>query len=303
MKSKNTDMRNLHIPLFTIVTLALTAIANLTPVKAEPLWPDHAPVGDGTFEAVNANITVHLPAPDKANGAAVVICPGGGYQRHVVGPEGHEIARWLNSHGIAGIVLEYRMPQGRPFVPLLDAQRAIRYVRSRAAEWRIASNRIGIMGFSAGGHLASTAGTHFDDGDPKAADPVARVSCRPDFTLLVYPVVTMGELTHGGSKKSLLGPDPKPELVQLFSNEKQVTDKTPPMFLTHAIDDKAVPVENSRQLVEALKSRNIPVSYMELPFGGHGLNHYQGPMWDAWQKQSIEWLAAQGFTSRPALKP
>jgi acetyl esterase/lipase len=272
-------------------------------VEMGPLWPDKAPVGDGTFEAANANLTVHLPAPDKANGAAVVICPGGGYQRHVVGAEGHEIARWLNSHGIAGIVLEYRMPQGRPFVPLLDAQRAIRYVRSRAADWRIAPDRIGIMGFSAGGHLASTAGTHFDDGDPKSADPVARLSCRPDFTILVYPVVTMGDKTHSGSKKNLLGPDPKPEMVELFSNEKQITAKTPPAFLAHAIDDKPVPPENSRQFAEAMKAHNVPVKYLELPNGGHGLNHYQGPSWDAWQKQSIEWLRAMSFTSRPALKP
>lgn len=268
------------------------------PAEMGPLWPDQAPVGDGTFENANANITVHLPAPAKASGAAVVICPGGGYQRLMVEPEGHLIARWLNEHGIAGIVLEYRMPQGRPFVPLLDAQRAIRTARAKAAEWRIAPNRIGIMGFSAGGHLASTAGTHFDNGDPKSADAVARVSCRPDFTILVYPVVTMSAMTHGGSRRNLLGPDPKPELVQLFSNEKQVTDKTPPAFLAHALDDKAVPPDNSRQFAEALKSHNIPVKYLELPSGGHGLNHYSGPMWDAWQKQSLEWLAAQGFTTR-----
>jgi acetyl esterase/lipase len=294
-----------HIGPITIIAVSIfgadfCAAAN---PPTTPLWPDQAPVGDGTFEAVNANITVHLPAPAKANGAAVVICPGGGYQRLMVEPEGHRIAQWLNSHGIAGIVLEYRMPQGRPFVPLLDAQRAIRYVRSRAADWRIAPDRIGIMGFSAGGHLASTAGTHFDDGDPKSADPVARVSCRPDFMILVYPVVTMGKLTHGGSKKNLLGPDPKPELIQLFSNEKQVTAKTAPAFLAHAADDKPVPPENSRQFAEALKSHHVPVKYLELPSGGHGLNHYSGPMWDAWQLQSIEWLAKRGFTTRPVLKP
>jgi parallel beta-helix repeat protein len=268
------------------------------PIEMGPLWPDKAPVGDGTFEDANANLTVHLPASDKANGAAVVICPGGGYQRHVVGAEGHEIARWLNGHGIAGIVLEYRMPQGRPLVPLLDAQRAIRYVRSRAAEWRIAPDRIGIMGFSAGGHLASTAVTHFDDGDPKSADLVARVSCRPDFGILIYPVVTMGDKTHSGSKKNLLGPDPKPELVQLFSNELQVNAKTPPAFIAHAQDDKPVPPENSRQLVAAFKSHNVPVEYLELPYGGHGLNGLQGPMWEAWKTKSLEWLKAQGFTTR-----
>ncbi len=266
------------------------------PAEMGPLWPDKAPVGDGTFDEANANITVHLPAPDKATGAAVVICPGGGYQRHVVDREGHFIARWLNEHGIAGIVLEYRMPQGRPFVPLLDAQRALRYIRLRAADWRIAPDRIGIMGFSAGGHLASTAVTHFDDGDPKAADLVARVSCRPDFGILVYPVVTMSDKTHSGSKKNLLGPDPKPELVQLFSNELQVTAKTPPVFVAHAQDDRAVPPDNSRQLVEAFRSHNVPVEYLELPYGGHGLNGLQGPMWEAWKTKSLEWLTARGFS-------
>lgn len=265
------------------------------PAEMGPLWLDQAPVGDGTFEAADSIITAHLPSPNKATGAAVVICPGGGYGGRVVGPEGHLIARWLNQHGIAGIVLEYRLPRGRPFVPLLDAQRAIRTTRAKAEEWRIAPNRIGIMGFSAGGHLASTAGTHFDEGDPKAADPVARVSCRPDFMILIYPVITLGEKTHGGTKKNLLGPDPKPELIQLFSNEKQVNRKTPPALLAHAQDDKAVPPEHSAMFRDALKANNVPVEYLELPSGGHGLNGYRGPMWDAWQKRSLEWLAAQGI--------
>ena len=238
-------------------------------------------------------ITVHRPAPEKANGAAVVICPGGGYGGLVIGPEGHGIAQWLNQHGIAGIVLEYRLPQGRPFVPLLDAQRAIRTVRSNAKPWNIDPGRIGIIGFSAGGHLASTAGTHFDGGDPQAADPIDRVSCRPDFAILIYPVITMGEKTHGGSRANLLGRDPKPEMVDLFSNEKQVTDKTPPMFLAHAKDDTVVTPDNSRMMYEALKAHKVAAEYLELPSGGHGLNGYKGPMWDAWQTKSLEWLAAQ----------
>jgi acetyl esterase/lipase len=254
------------------------------------LWPEQAPVGEGKFEAANASITVHLAA--KPNGAAVVICPGGGYGGLVVGPEGHGIAQWLNGHGIAGIVLEYRLPKGRPFVPLLDAQRAIRTVRSHAKEWKIDPARVGIIGFSAGGHLASTAATHFDNGDPKAADPVERMSCRPDFAVLIYPVVTMDAKTHGGSKANLLGRDPKPELVDLFSNEKQVTDRCPPMFLAHALDDKVVVPDNSRQLHEALKAHHVATEYLELPSGGHGLNGYKGPMWDAWQTKSLEWLAA-----------
>jgi acetyl esterase/lipase len=263
------------------------------------LWPGQAPLGDGNSETANASITVHLPAPAKANGAAVVICPGGGYGGLVVGPEGHGIANWLNQHGIAGIVLEYRLPHGRPFVPLLDAQRAIRTVRFHAKRWNIDPSRIGIIGFSAGGHLASTAGTHFDGGKPQAADPIDRVSCRPDFAILVYPVITMSEKTHGGSKANLLGRDPTPEMVDLFSNEKQVTGKTPPMFLAHAKDDTAVVPDNSREMYEALKAHHVAAEYLELPQGGHGLNGYKGPMWDAWQTKSLEWLATQKLIRQP----
>jgi acetyl esterase/lipase len=198
-------------------------------------------------------------------------------------------------HGITGVVLEYRLPKGRSFVPLLDAQRAIRTVRANAEPWKIKSDKIGICGFSAGGHLASTAGTHFDAGDSKASDPIDRVSCRPDFMILVYPVIVMGDRTHAGSKSNLLGREPKPELVELFSNERQVTKQTPPAFMAHAKDDKPVPPENSQMFYEALKSHGVAAEYLELPQGGHGLNGYKGPMWDAWQTKSLEWLAAQGF--------
>lgn len=276
---------------FPVLAMAAQSVA-ATPEKIA-LWPGPAPVGDGTFQASNASLTVHRPAREKANGAAVVICPGGGYGGLVVGPEGHGIAQWLNQHGIAGIVLEYRLPSGRPFVPLLDAQRALRTVRARAKEWNVDPSRIGIIGFSAGGHLASTAGTHFDGGDPNAADPIDRVSCRPDFMILVYPVITMNEKTHGGSRANLLGRDPKSELLTLFSNEKQVTAQTPPAFLAHALNDTAVTPENSRAFYEALQSRQVAAEYLELPSGGHGLNGYQGPMWDAWQSKSLEWLVKQ----------
>ncbi len=260
------------------------------------LWPDQGPIGDGKFEKASSFITVHRPAPDKNTGAAMVICPGGGYGGLVDGPEGHGIAKWLGDHGIAGIVLNYRLPAGRSTVPLSDAQRAIRIVRSRAAEWNIKPDRIGIIGFSAGGHLASTAETHYDAGDANAADPIERVSCRPDFAALIYPVVSMGPTTHGGSKQNLLGPNPTPELIDRFSNEKQVTDRTPPTFLAHAKNDTVVIPENSRDLYAALKAHNVPAEYLELPDGGHGLNGYQGPHWDAWQKRLIEWLAEQKIT-------
>jgi len=257
------------------------------------LWPERAPVGDQTFESSEAKMTVHLPS--EPNGAAVVICPGGGYGGLVTGAEGHGIAKWLNGHGAAGIVLEYRLPRGRSFVPLLDAQRAIRIVRARAADWGIDGSRVGIMGFSAGGHLASTAATHFEPARPDAADELDRPSSRPDFAVLVYPVVTMGAATHGGSKQNLLGSNPSQALMDLFSNEKQVSGQTPPMFLAHALDDKPVPPENSRDLYVALQKAGVASKYLELPSGGHGLNGYQGPMWDAWQQQSLEWLGAQGF--------
>jgi acetyl esterase/lipase len=253
------------------------------------LWQGHAPIGDGKFEDGDAWITVHRPA--KPNGTALVICPGGGYTTQMTGPEGHGIAEWLNRHGITGVVLEYRLPAGRSFVPLLDAQRALRTVRAHAEEWAIEPSHVGIIGFSAGGHLASTAGTHFDDGDPAAADPIDRLSCRPDFMILVYPVIVMGEKTHEGSKTNLLGKNPPATLVELFSNEKQVTARTPPTFLAHAVDDKPVPPENSRAFYEALQGHKIPAQYLELPSGGHGLNGYKGPMWDEWQEKSLAWLA------------
>ena len=277
-----------------VIFACLPVAVRATPPAAEKLllWSGQAPVGDGKSEAANVSISVYRVA-GKTDAAAMVICPGGGYGGLVVGAEGHGIAQWLNQHGIAGIVLEYRLPRGRAFVPLLDAQRAIRTARFNAKAWGIDPDRIGIIGFSAGGHLASTAATHFDRGDPQAADPVDRASCRPDFAVLVYPVVTLGKKGHGGTKTNLLGSDPKPEMVDLFSNEKQVTDKTPPMFLAHAKDDTLVDPDNSRMLYEALKARHVPAEYLELPSGGHGLNGYKGPTWDAWQTKSLQWLAPQ----------
>lgn len=283
--------------LGSCVTAAVAAPEKLA------LWPGQVPVGDGQFETASPTITVYRPAPEKNTGTAMVICPGGGYGGLVTGAEGHGIAKWLDEHGIAGIVLEYRLPRGRAFVPLLDAQRAIRTVRFNAKAWGIDPGRIGIIGFSAGGHLASTAGTHFDDGDAKATDPIERVSCHPDFAVLIYPVVTfVGPHANLGTKNNLLGPNPKPELEILFSNEKQVTAKSSPMFLAHAQDDKVVTPENSKMLYEVLQANGVAAKYLELPSGGHGLNGYKGPSWDAWQTGSLEWLTAQKLVT-PAAKP
>ena len=288
-----------RLPIAALILFAVLAVSAASAVAAEPLrltlWPDEAPLGEGKSEKVKVPITVHLPAPEKATGTAMVICPGGGYGGRVVEGEGHGIARWLNAHGIAGVVLEYRLPAGNYHRPMLDVQRAIRVVRSHAAEWKIDPRRIGIVGFSAGGHLASTAGTHFDAGNDKSADPVERQSCRPDFMVLVYPVITMGEKSHGGSRKNLLGATPSAELIDLFSNEKQVTAKTPPAFLTHARTDAVVPVAHSQMFHEALKAKGIAAELQEFPKGNHGYNGYKGEEWDAWQKRSLEWLGERGL--------
>lgn len=259
----------------------------------QSLWSGLAPLGGGATEQGDAFVTFH-PAP-QPNGCSVVICPGGGYGGLVTGGEGHGIAAWLNKHGVAGIVLEYRLPKGRPYVPLLDAQRAIRTVRSKAGEWKLDPAKVGIAGFSAGGHLASTAGTHFDSGKPDAKDPVERFGSRPDFMILVYPVITMSADGHGGSTKNLLGAKPDPKLVELFSNQLQVNGKTPPAFLAHAEDDKLVPLSNSRLFHEAMVKHNVPSRLLVLPSGGHGLNGYKGPMWDRWQTDSLEWLRELKF--------
>jgi acetyl esterase/lipase len=290
--------RSLSLCLFAALlantTVSTPSLAAGAPIKVS-LWPGKAPVGDGSYEKVASELKVYLPPPNKAACAAVVICPGGAYIRHVVDREGYPIAEWLNANGIAAILLEYRLPEGRPYVPLLDAQRAIRTTRGKAAEWKIDPQRVGILGFSAGGHVASTAGTHFDAGRAGDADPIERLSCRPDFMLLVYPVVTMGEKTHALSKTKLLGATPAPELVRLFSNETQVTDQTPPAFLAHARDDTDVPPENSRNFVAAMKAQHVPVEYLELPSGGHGLNGCKGPLWEQWKADSLKWLASRRF--------
>ena len=275
--------------------------AKPTPTHRVMLWPGQAPIGDGKTEDCMKELEVFLPPADKANGAAIVLCPGGGYIRHVTDREGYPIAQWLNEHGIACIILEYRLPELRHQVPLLDAQRAIRLTRANTAAWKINPQRIGILGFSAGGHVASTALTHFNAGDTANADPIERLSCRPDFGWLVYPVVTMGAFTHTGSKEKLIGSDGSPDLVRLYSNELQVTADTPPTFLAHAIDDKPVPPENSRQFVAAMKQHNVPVELLELPSGGHGFNGCKGPLWEQWKAAALKWLAVRKLIPAIAL--
>lgn len=253
-----------------------------------PLWPEgKAPLASGEVEASDATLNVFRPK--KPNGTAIVICPGGGYGR-VVGGEGAPIAKWLNAHGITGLVLHYRLPRGNPLRPLSDVRRALQVARARAGEWGYRPDRVGVMGFSAGGHLAAMATTQFQEGIEGGGDPVLAQSSRPDFAILVYPVITMGPESHAGSRRNLLGADPGEALIRRYSNELQVTARTPPTFLTHASDDRVVTPSNSLLFHEALKAKKIPTEYLKLASGGHGLNGYRGPMWDAWQKRSLEWL-------------
>jgi len=219
----------------------------------------------------------------KANGTAVVICPGGGYSGVAVIKEGSEIAKWFNDLGVSAFVLYYRMPNGHSDIPLKDAQTALKIVSDNSKKWTIDKSKIGIMGFSAGGHLASTVGTHFKT-----------KTDRPAFMILGYPVVTMKkELTHGGSRTNLLGKDPSEELVTLYSNELQVTKKTPPTFIVHAIDDKTVPIANSEQLLKALKDNNVPSELQKFDVGGHGFGmRKRGIPVDNWSDLLKKWLQA-----------
>ena len=258
------------------------------------LWESGvAPVDGVTVETPEVEPLLSVYHPKNPNGTAIVICPGGGYRMRVSGGEGHGIAQWLDAHGITGVVLDYRLPEGRCEVPLLDAQQALRITRANAEAWGIDPARIGIMGFSAGGHVAATATTSeaVEFEVPMLGDGMMEVSCRPDFAILIYPVISMqNELTHEGSRTNLLGETPSQVLMDRFSNELQVNGETPPVFLAHAVDDSKVPVENSRVFAQAMKANGRPVTLLELPDGDHGLNGYKGPSWDRWQKESLEWL-------------
>ena len=265
---------------------------------AERLWSGDAPHQAGQEEKDIP--TLHL-YPAKADGprAAVVVCPGGGYGMLAKGHEGHDIGVWLNSQGVSAFVLTYRhAPRYRHPVPMLDVQRAIRTVRARAAEWNVDPARIGVWGFSAGGHLASTAATKFDDGRPDAEDPVERVSCRPDFAILAYPVIVLGEsFTHKGSQKNLLGERwEDPELVRLMSSEKHVSERTPPCFLFHTTTDTPVPPEHSLAFYQALRKAKVPAEMHIYEQGPHGvgLGNDKHPALKSWPDRLAAWLRVRG---------
>lgn len=291
--------------------MILAASISLAQNTNLPLWegdpPNYTETGEVTIwdtsdivrvrNVQKPDIAVFLPSKKNATGEAVIICPGGGYRILAYDWEGTDVARWLNSKGIAAFVLKYRLPESESNIipyksPLLDAQRAMRLVRFNAEKWNLDPGKIGIMGFSAGGHLASTLSTHFDAGDPDSSDPVEQQSCRPDFSILMYPVISFSdEFTHQGSREALLGKDPDPDLVRNFSNELQVTTDTPPAILIHSADDQGVPVQNSLAYYKSLQENQISSELHVYPYGGHGysLAIGQGHL-STWPDRVIEWI-------------
>jgi len=275
------------------------------------LWPGGAPGSLGDDPALDVpTLTLFFASPEKATGAAVVICPGGGYGALAVDHEGKQVAEWLNQSGIAAFILKYRLgPRYHHPVMLQDAGRAIRTVRARAGEWHLDPDRVAILGFSAGGHLASTAGTHFDAGQPEHEDPIERVSSRPSRMILVYPVISLNTpYLHMGSRRNLLGESPPDELVGSLSNETQVTPLTPPTFLVHTNEDTSVPPENSILFALGLRKAKVPLELHIFEKGRHGLGLGGGlptfkpsdkpEGFKAWPALCETWLRGQGFLTR-----
>ena len=276
------------------------------------LWPDGSPNKNnppgeeeyykerGTYRFKNiseAEMYVYQPEKEKNTGAAVIICPGGGYWIEAIDHEGYQIAEYLKSIGVTGIVLKYRLPYGNPEIPISDALQAIRFVRSKASEWGLDQNKIGIAGSSAGGHLASTAGTHYDLGDPNATDPLKKISSRPDFMLLLYPVISFKEnVGHMGSRINLIGQTNDWNIAKKYSNELWVTKDTPPTFFVLADDDHSVPPENSISFYREMKKYNIPAELHIFDKGGHGFGMYKNGLPVAkWPSLFTDWLKSRGI--------
>jgi len=247
-------------------------------------------------------LTVFLPAKDKANGSAVLICPGGGYAMEAAGHEGYEVAERFAKQGIAAFVLKYRLPDAKvssqpAIAPLQDAQQGLALIRKNADKWHINPEKVGIMGFSAGGHLAATAGTHFQQAYVSGGKP--EVNLRPDFMLLIYPVISSDKsFAHLGSFQRLLGENASPEQIQLFSNELQVTPQTPPTFLVHASDDDVVPVENSIVFYQALVKNKIPAELHVYQNGGHGFGMHNSTTTDDWFERCLNWLRSNNLLGK-----
>ena len=284
--------------LFNLIVLFGCCVSVSSAADPIRLWEGDAPGATGKEPKDIPTLTPYLPAADTTSGTAIVVCPGGGYGG-LAGHEGEGYAKWLADNGISAFVLKYRLGSAgyRHPVMLNDVSRAIRLVRSRAAEWKLDTKRVGVMGSSAGGHLASTAVTHFDAGKADSDDAVEKQSSRPDFGVLCYAVISMEDgVTHSGSKANLLGKDPDPKLVELLSNEKQVTKQTPPCFVWSTGDDKAVPVTNSLRFVTALQQNGIAYDFHVFQKGPHGIGLSEGrngvPANDVhpWGKDLLYWM-------------
>jgi len=297
----------------------LTAVAAF-PLEAQefiPLWPESAMpnskglkrpeviVNERILQVETPGMYVFLPSAKQNTGSAVVICPGGGYERLAYVSAGLELAKWLNTLGVNAFVLKYRLPNSpdlkvRHIAPLQDAQRAMRVVRSNAARWAIDPAKIGVLGTSAGGHLASTLGTHSEDVSA-IGDSLDAVSFRPDFMILVSPVVSMGVFAHAGSRENLLGAGPSAELRAAYSNESRVTPATPTCFLVHAFDDRVVPVQNSLMFYRALVDKGISSSLHVFPEGDHAIALRGNPgSTELWTALGEMWLKEKGFISGPS---
>lgn len=261
------------------------------------LWPNGAPGAVGDEPQDQPSITIYPAPADKANRLAVVICPGGGYRNLALDHEGKQIAEWVNSLGGTALVLQYRLaPRYRHPAPMQDVQRAIRTVRARAQQWKIDPNRIALIGFSAGGHLASTAATHFDSGKSDDPDEIETHSSRPDYVILCYPVIALAtEYVHAGSRDNLFGPNPDRQLVEAFSNERQVTEQSPPTFLFHTTTDKSVVPENSLLFYAALRKAGVPAELHIYANGPHGVGLAQkDPALATWPGLCAHWLRGLG---------
>lgn len=299
-------MKNLY--LLALMLLSVRLFAQDAP--SIPLYPNGVPnskpapatyvekiVNNGGSMVTNPTITPYFPEKGKANGAAIVIFPGGGYTHLALGHEGTDVAKKFAAAGVTAFVVKYRLPSDQIMVdktigPLQDAQRAIQIVRERAAEWGIDGHRVGIIGFSAGGHLASTLGTHFDKA---VIDNPKNTSLRPDFMILMYPVIDFGEFAHKGSRDNLVGKDAPQALIDLYSNQKQVTANTPVTMLVHAGDDKTVPVQNTLMFYEALLKNNVKAEMLIYPAGGHGFGLNNRTTKDQWFDSAVNWLDASGM--------
>jgi acetyl esterase/lipase len=257
--------------------------------EIHPLWPSGAPHAKGEQSEDIPSLTPIFPT-SGATGASVIVCPGGGYQV-LADYEGIPVAEWLAKNGIAGFVLRYRLaPKYHHPCQMLDVHRAIRTVRAKSAGMKLDPNRIGILGFSAGGHLTSIAATHFAPGDETSADPIERASSRPDLQVLIYPVITMGGHGHSGSRANLLGDPPTPELIEYYSSEKQVKHDSPPAFLTHSTMDHVVPPFHSDAYAHALSANGILYEYVRVNMGDHG-----GSLMDPWTIPCLKFLRSRGF--------